>query len=182
MTSSKVVPGLKGFRDRISSWPQRPPCIVLHTMQGDLWKRGLKWNATSALGCTLLPQVKSTWNLEKTQDIGAGSEAEPSNLQQQQQGSGTGTTNLSAPAGTEPWMTTISPGARPPRMVPLKGTDYGGQTDNGLRTPDICSLSSIRIMWFTRTRQQTSGRTTTENKQPLQERQRFLNSCGLVSG
>lgn len=33
-------------------------------MQGDLRKRGLKWNATSALGWTLLPQVKSTWNLE----------------------------------------------------------------------------------------------------------------------
>lgn len=91
MRSSKVVPGLKGVRDRISSRPQRPPCSVLHTMQGDRWKRGLKWNATSALGCTLLPQVKSTWNLEETQDITVGPEAEPSNMQQQQQRSGTRT-------------------------------------------------------------------------------------------
>lgn len=126
--SSKLVPGLKGVRCRISSEPQRPPCSVLHTMQEDRWKRGLKWNATSALGFTLLPQVKSTWNLEEAQDTVAGSEDEHSNTQQKR-GSATGTTNLSALAGTEPWMTTISPGARPPRMVPLKGTDYGGQTD-----------------------------------------------------
>lgn len=70
--SSKVVPGLKGFRWRISSEPQRPPSSVLQTMHGDRWKRGLRWNATSARGCTLLPQVKSTWNLEETQDTTAG--------------------------------------------------------------------------------------------------------------
>lgn len=105
----------------------------------------MKWNATSALGCTLLPQVKSTWNLEETQDIRTESEAEPSNLQQQQ-GSGTVTTNLSASAGTEPWMTTISPGVRPPRMVPLKGTDYGRQTETELWTPDICSLNQNHVV------------------------------------
>lgn len=33
--------------------------------------------------------------------------------------------HLSASVGTDPWMTTISPGSNPPRMVPAKGTDCG---------------------------------------------------------
>lgn len=136
MMSSKVAPALKGVWGRTSSRPQRPPSSVLHTMQGERLKRGLKWKATSALGWTLLPQDKSTWNLEETQKtsqqvqrlrpptcssrgLGLGTESR----------TGTGTTNLSASAGTEPWMSTISPGARPPKMVPLKGRDCAGQTD-----------------------------------------------------
>lgn len=63
--TSKAEPGVKGLWDT-SSRPQRC-CSVLHTTHGDLPNRGLKWNATSALGWTLLPQVKSTWNLEDEQ-------------------------------------------------------------------------------------------------------------------
>lgn len=33
--------------------------------------------------------------------------------------------HLSASGSTDPWMTTISPGSNPPRMVPAKGTDCG---------------------------------------------------------
>lgn len=61
---SKAEPAVKGLRRSTSSGPQRWFCSVLHTTQGDLRKRGLKWNATSALGWMLLPQLKSTWNLE----------------------------------------------------------------------------------------------------------------------
>lgn len=60
--------------DHLKGWPQcegvlmldiflAPAlCIILHTMQGDQLKRGLKWKAMSALGFVLFPQEKSTWN------------------------------------------------------------------------------------------------------------------------
>lgn len=53
-----------GFWYEISSRPHDWFWRVLHTMLGDLQNLGLKWKATSALGFTLLPQVRSTWNLE----------------------------------------------------------------------------------------------------------------------
>lgn len=71
---SNVAPGAKGIWYRISSRPQRSFCSVLQTIHGDLLNLGLKWNATSALGFTLLPHVKSIWNL---QDNAEGQQGRP---------------------------------------------------------------------------------------------------------
>lgn len=62
---SNAAPTVKGIWYRISSLPQRSFCSVLQTIHGERPNLGLKWNATSARGFTLLPHVKSTWNLQE---------------------------------------------------------------------------------------------------------------------
>ncbi|KAG7270010.1 hypothetical protein CRUP_027968 [Coryphaenoides rupestris] len=85
-------------------------------------KRGLKWKAMSARGFTLLPHWKSTWNLEHS----TGSDVIM--LMRVQFSTPLHCTaklrHLSASWSTTPWISTISPGARPPRMVPAKGMKY----------------------------------------------------------
>lgn len=117
MMISKAEPTLNALWCDTSSRPQRWFCSVLHTMHGDLPNLGLRWNATSALGFTLLPQVRSTWNLW-------GKAEEPRKLQTHLW-SGSKADHLSASDGTDPWIRTISPGWSPPRMVPVKGTVCG---------------------------------------------------------
>lgn len=113
---SNGEPAVKGLRCDTSSRPQRWFCSVLQTTHADLPNLGFRWNATSALGWTLLPQVKSTWNLEKRPE-------EPSGQVLRLEGDSAD--HLSASAGTVPWIRTISPGRSPPRMVPANGSVCG---------------------------------------------------------
>lgn len=140
MMISKGEPAVKGLWCDTSSRPQRSFCMVLHTTHGDLWNLGLKWKATSALGWTLLPQVKSTWNLEDEPEQLLGELLRKVVKLDSAD-------HLSTSAGTHPWIRTISPGRSPPRRVPAKGSVCGEKnrlmfSQQITATSQICQLQS----------------------------------------
>lgn len=140
MTISKGEPAVKGLRCDTSSRPQRSFCMVLHTTHGDLWNLGLKWKATSARGWMLLPQVKSTWNLEdKPEELLGQLLRVLVKLDLAD--------HLSTSDATHPWIRTISPGRSPPRRVPAKGSVCGEKnrlifSQQITETSQICQLQS----------------------------------------